>query len=126
MNDSSQQLLEKAARAIEAAEMLLENGYPEFSTGRAYYAMFYTAEALLEEKNLKFSKHGGVHGAFGQHYVKTGLFDPKYHRWLLDAFDQRIEGDYGTDIIAIPQDAHELICQAQDFLTTTKLFLKDN
>ena len=80
MKISSQKLLEKAARAIEAAISLLENGYPEFSTGRAYYAMFYTAEALLDEKNLKYSKHGGVHGAFGQHYVKTGLFDPKYHR----------------------------------------------
>ena len=90
MKASSQQLLKKAVRAIEAAESLLENGYPEFSTGRAYYAMFYTAEALLEEKDLKFSKHGGVHGAFGQHYVKTELLDPKYHRWLLDAFDQRI------------------------------------
>ncbi len=75
MNESSRRLLDKAARAIEAAETLLEHGYPEFATGRAYYATFYTTEALLNEKDLHFSKHGGVHGAFGEHYVKTGLFD---------------------------------------------------
>jgi uncharacterized protein (UPF0332 family) len=50
MKDSSQRLLEKAARAIEGADTLLENGLSEFSTGRAYYAMFYTAEALLNER----------------------------------------------------------------------------
>jgi uncharacterized protein (UPF0332 family) len=84
MKESSRLLVIKARRAIEAAETLLENGYPDFATGRAYYAMFYIAEALLNEKELRFSKHGGVHGAFGEHYVKTGLFDTKFHRWLLD------------------------------------------
>ncbi len=67
MKEASRLLLEKAQRAIEAAKTLLVDGnYPDFSTGRAYYAMFYIAEALLEEKELRFSKHGGVHGAFGE------------------------------------------------------------
>ena len=78
--------------------------------------MFYVAEALLNEKDLQFSKHGGVHGAFGEHFIKTGLLDPKFHRWLLDAFDQRIEGDYGIEIVAIPQDVNELLNQAREFL----------
>jgi uncharacterized protein (UPF0332 family) len=82
MKENTRLLLQKAGRAIEAAEALLSEGFAEFSTGRAYYAMFYVSEGLLEEKDLRFSKHGGVHGAFGEHYVKTGLFDPKYHRWL--------------------------------------------
>jgi uncharacterized protein (UPF0332 family) len=123
MKESSQGLLDKASRAIEAAEMLLKNGFGEFSTGRAYYAMFYAAEALLNEKDLHFSKHGGVHGAFGEHFVKTGLFDAKYHRWLLDAFDQRIEGDYGVEILIVEQDAYELIDQAKEFLQAAKTFL---
>jgi len=123
MKESSQRLLDKASRAIEAAETLLANRIGEFSTGRSYYAMFYTAEALLNEKDLHFSKHGGVHGAFGEHYIKTGLFDAKFHRWLLDAFDQRIEGDYGVEVITIEQDARELIDQAKEFLQTAKAYL---
>ncbi len=123
MKDETLALLEKASRAIEATETLLIGDFPEFATGRAYYAMFYVAEALLNEKGLQFSKHGGVHGAFGEHYIKTGLLDPKFHRWLLDAFDQRIEGDYGVEIVAIPQDVRELLDQAKEFLQTAKNLL---
>jgi uncharacterized protein (UPF0332 family) len=123
LKESSRLLLEKAVRAIQAAETLLDSGYAEFATGRAYYAMFYVAEALLNEKELRFSKHGGVHGAFGEHYVKSGLFDPKFHRWLLNAFDQRIEGDYGAVVISVPQDARELIDQANEFLREAQRFL---
>jgi uncharacterized protein (UPF0332 family) len=88
--------------------------------------IFYVAEALLEEKGLHFSKHGGVHGAFGEHFVKTGLFDPKFHRWLLNAFDQRIEGDYNVEISAVSQDARKLIAQAEEFLETAQKFLESS
>lgn len=125
MKEETLALFEKASRAIEAAEMLLSSGYIEFATGRAYYAMFYVSVALLNEKDLQFSKHGGVHGAFGEHFVKTGQVDPKFHRWLLDAYDQRIEGDYGVEIVAIPQDAEELINQAKEFPQVGRKLLFD-
>jgi uncharacterized protein len=32
----------------------------DFAAGRAYYAMFYIAEALLSEKGFRSRKHGGV------------------------------------------------------------------
>jgi uncharacterized protein (UPF0332 family) len=123
LKESSRLLLGKAVRAIQAAQTLLDNDSAEFATGRAYYAMFYVAEALLNEKDLRFSKHGGVHGAFGEQYVKSGLFDPKFHRWLLNAFDQRLEGDYGDVVISVPQDARELIDQANEFLQEAQRFL---
>lgn len=125
MKENSRLLLEKAQRAILAAQALLDAGdFPDFATGRAYYAMFYVAEALLEDKELHFSKHGGVHGAFGEYYVKSGLLDPKFHRWLLNAFDQRIEGDYGVEIVAIKEDAEKLITQAKEFLETAQKYLE--
>jgi len=124
MKESSEQLLQKASRAIEAANTLLDNGLSEFSTGRAYYAMFYTAEALLNEKGLRFRKHGGVHSAFGEHFIKANLFDAKYHRWILDAFDRRIESDYGTEVLVINEDTLELIEQAKEFLQAARAFLE--
>lgn len=45
------------------------------------------------KQGLRFRKHGSVHGAFGREFVKTGLLDAKYHRWLLDAFDKRLQAD---------------------------------
>lgn len=126
MKDYTRQLLNKAERAVQAAIVLLEAGdLFDFASGRAYYAMFYTAEALLEEIDLRYSKHGGVHGAFGEHYVKTGLFDQKYHRWLLNAFDQRIEGDYGVEIIAVDMDdVRKMIIQAEEFLAAARVYLE--
>lgn len=126
MKEYTQQLLDKAQRAIQAAQILVASGnLYDFASGRAYYAMFYVAEALLEEKQLRYSKHGGVHGAFGEHYVKTGLFDQKFHRWLLNAFDQRIEGDYGVDVIAVNEvDVNRMILQAEEFLSAARIYLE--
>jgi uncharacterized protein (UPF0332 family) len=52
--------------------------------------------------------------------------DQKYHRWLLNAFDQRIEGDYGLEIIAVPKDAEKLIAQAKEFLEEARKYLKSS
>lgn len=124
MRVATQLLIEKARRAIQAAQTLLENGpYPDFASGRAYYAMFYICEALLEEKDLRYAKHSGVHAAFGFHYIKSGVLDAKYHRWLLNAYDQRIEGDYGIEIVSVADDAKTLIEQAAEFLSVAENYL---
>ena len=86
MKEQTRKRLEKASRAIHAARTLLDAGDAEFAAGRAYYAMFYAAEALLNEKGLRFRKHGGVQAAFGEHFAKTGVLDSKFHRWLRRCF----------------------------------------
>lgn len=117
------QLLDKAAEAIEAAELLVTNNYPDFAAGRAYYAMFYVAEALLNEKELSFSKHGNVHAAFGEHFAKTKILDPKFHRWLIDAFDKRLVGDYGVEANIEMEIAASMINQAREFLEASQAYL---
>jgi uncharacterized protein (UPF0332 family) len=88
MKEYSRKLLDKAIDAIEAAEILVDHEKSDVAAGRAYYAMFYIAEALLNEKGLKFSKHSGVHAAFGEQFAKTKIFDTKFHRWLVDKTKQ--------------------------------------
>ena len=124
MKEATRKLLAKAARVLEFAERLKAGGDAEFVVGRAYYAMFYVAEALLNEKGQRFRKHGGVHGAFAVHFVKTGMLDGKYHRWLLEAFSKRITGDYGIDAEFTAEDASLLIIQAREFLDAAKQFLE--
>lgn len=123
MKDQTQKLLNKALRAIQAAETLLREGDVDFAAGRAYYAMFYTAEALLNEKGMRFKKHGGIHGAFGEQFIKSGLLDPKYHQWLLDAFDRRLQADYGVDTIITHEEANRMIEQAREFLQQARQHL---
>ncbi len=71
MTSEQQDLLQKATSSLEAAKVLLENGFPEFAASRAYYAMFYIAEAFLEGERLSFSKHSAVISAFGQQFART-------------------------------------------------------
>lgn len=124
MKETTGKLLQKAGRSLQVAERLTKSGDAEFAVGRAYYAMFYSAEALLNEKGLRFRRHAGVHGAFAEHFVKTGLLDKRYHRWLLAAFSKRITGDYGIETELISEDASLLIGQAREFLEAAKQFLE--
>jgi uncharacterized protein (UPF0332 family) len=124
MKDYSRKLLHKAVDAIEAAEALVNIGKSDITAGRAYYAMFYVAEALLNEKVLKFSKHSGVHAAFGENFSKTNELDPKFHRWLLDAFDKRLAGDYGVETDIETDVAVYMIGQAREFLEAAQAYLE--
>ena len=67
-----------------------------------------------------------MHSAFGKHFAKTGLMDQKYHRWLLDAFDQRLRGDYDFDSSVDMETAADIIQQARDFLQAARRFLEKN
>jgi uncharacterized protein (UPF0332 family) len=123
MKENTSKLLDRAQDAIEAADLLLTNEKVDIAAGRAYYAMFYTAEALLNEMGLEFSKHGGVHAAFGKHFAQTNLLDPKYHRWLIDSFDKRLIGDYGVEANLQMDVVTSMIHQAQEFLEAAKTYL---
>jgi len=94
MNEEIQRLLDRAEGSIVSAEEILEKGHPEFAVSRAYYAMFYCAEALLSSIDLGFSKHSTTIGAFAKEFVKTGKLPKEMHQHLLDAFESRQEADY--------------------------------
>jgi len=131
MNESEvDDLLEKAFQSHDAAESLFKEGFIDFSASRAYYAMFYSLEALLLDKNLSFSKHSGVISAFGREFIKTGLVDKKFHQYVLQAFDLRNVGDYGA-MHAVPgEKAVELMDNAREFIGTIQKYIlerrKDN
>ena len=124
MKEYTRKLLAKSMDSIEAAQGLMNMGKAEIAAGRAYYAMFYIAEALLGEDRLQFSQHGQVIGAYGLHFAKTKKLDPKYHRWLSDAFDTRIVGDYDVDTGISTTIVAEMIKQALEFLKVAQDYLK--
>ncbi len=46
MTEDQRELIEEARDSVEAAEILLQNLYPGYAASRAYYAMFYLAQAF--------------------------------------------------------------------------------
>jgi uncharacterized protein len=87
-------LLRKAYSSLDAARLLANQKYYDFSISRAYYAMFYVAQAFLSGEGLSFSKHSAVIAAFGQHFAKTGRVPAEYHRYLIESEQLRNVGDY--------------------------------
>jgi uncharacterized protein (UPF0332 family) len=117
-------LVKKAKESLEAARYLLKSGYPDFSAGRSYYAMFYTAEAMLLTKNLSFSKHKAVISAFGKEFVKTGVIPPRLHHYISDAFDIRQAGDYGPIDSVSEEKAGMLIERSGEFVEIAEGYLR--
>jgi len=64
------------------------------------------------------------HAAFGQHFAKPGILDAKYHRWLLDAFDKRILGDYSYEMEVTKEDAEQMLVQSREFVAAARSFLE--
>lgn len=117
--------LRKAKSSIGAARSLLDDEYYEYAIARAYYAMFYLAQALLLGKGLTFSKYGSTLGAFGLHFIKAGAVEQKFHRYLLDSYDLRITGDYDIAILLTQAQAEEQIIHAEEFLAMTENYLNN-
>jgi uncharacterized protein (UPF0332 family) len=89
MKPDIQVLINKAKDSLSAAKTLVRDGYYDFAASRAYYSMFYIAEAMLMQIGQSYDKHSAVISAFGREYTKTGIMDSKFHRWLIDAQDFR-------------------------------------
>ena len=124
MTEEQHRLVEQARESVSAARLLQQAGHHGFAASRAYYAMFYVAEALLLGKGLTFSKHSAVHAAFGEHFVKTGVVKADFHRALIRAMAVRHVGDYGGPDSVTPEEAEEQLKRAQDFLSLAERLLQ--
>lgn len=118
-------LISRAERYLRSAEMLLKEGDYESSISRTYYAMFYSAEAMLITKGLSFSSHKGVISAFAEHFVKTGIFPRKMGRELNRAFEKRQLGDYEYTFVISEQEAEEMLAKGKEFAENIVKYLKE-
>ena len=60
MSSDAQALLAKAKESLDAAELLRSRNYFDYAASRAYYSMFYVAEALLAAQGESYSSHSAV------------------------------------------------------------------
>ena len=123
MNGQVNILLEKARASLRAAELLSREGYPDFVASRAYYAMFYAAEALLLARGLSFSSPSAVIAAFGKEFARSKALDPQFHRYLIDALDFRNLGDYGVGPQVSSAQSQDILCWTQEFLSAAENYL---
>jgi len=82
------------------------------------------AEVALLTKDLSASSHKGVMSLFGEHFIKTGIFDRDLGKALSDAYDKRLIGDYGIGFILTEEEARDMLETAKNFVQTLKSYLK--
>jgi uncharacterized protein (UPF0332 family) len=116
MTEEQQELLYQARDSLEAAKWLMKGDYPGYSAARAYYAMFYIAEAFLEGDELSFSRHTAVIAAFGREFAHKKRVPIEFHRYLIEAQEVRHSGDYGERQAVNFEQAQVQINRAKEFL----------
>lgn len=114
------QFKRKAASSLAAAQLLLENGYPDEASSRAYYAMFDAARAALLSVNAPTEAetartHSGLMTAFARYIVAPGLVSRDVARTLAQAQHIRLIADYKGDGVP-PAEASQVINWAAAFI----------
>ena len=116
MKPESVSLMHKAQESFEVARQLCQQEHLDFAAGRAYYAMYYLAEAALLEKDQAFSSHRSLHSGFFQEFTRTGIVDRVHHQSLVRGFELRQAGDYGGFASVSQDQCDDLLDRAEAFL----------
>jgi uncharacterized protein (UPF0332 family) len=116
----------QAQEALVAAADNIHLKHYSTAINRAYYAMFYAANALLATKGIQRAKHSGVLAAFRQEFVKPGFIETEYSDSYGDAMDARHETDYAIGIEIPERLAQVYLKDAQRFVARVEQYLKEN
>ncbi|RME86710.1 MAG: HEPN domain-containing protein [Anaerolineae bacterium] len=116
--------IEHAEETLEVARLDLDNDFYAAAINRAYYAIFYAANALLATKKLTRSKHSGTLAAFRQHFIKPGLLPQELSEIYGQVMEDRHEGDYEILSAVSREDAEIDVRQARHFVDTVKAWLR--
>ena len=108
--------IEKAYRALEQAQGVVELQYWETIANRLYYAAYNAVSALLIAYGYTAHSHDGVIHLFGQHFVKPGIVDVKDGKLYHQLFSMRLTGDYDDTYGLTSEDVLPLIVPASELI----------
>ncbi len=108
--------LEKSRHALQVAQKLLEDEEYADAGSKAYYAMFYAAQALLRAHGFLVVKHSAVASVLGREFAKTGRLDARLHRMLLHARRVRELADYSIITTVDAATARQVVANGKVFV----------
>lgn len=102
LNDEERQIMvqrefEKAERFFSQAEKNAVIEEWDVVANRIYYSVFHAVAALLIHDQHKVGTHKGAVMMFGQHYVRTGIFEANTGRFYSQLQTIREKADYNSD-----------------------------
>ncbi|MGM0454243.1 MAG: HEPN domain-containing protein [Thermodesulfobacteriota bacterium] len=117
--------LQQANDALSEMDVLKNAGHIRGAINRAYYAMFYAIQALVVYEKAKVSKHSGAIAFFDKAFVKTGIFDKRFSKWLHRLFDLRQDADYGDMFEPTEEQSEVAAEQAREFVDGICTYLEN-
>jgi len=115
--------LAQAQESLTEARLLIEKDMCRGAMDRVYFTMFYCACALLATKEFGPSEHSDVAAKFQHEFVKTGLIPKEIGERFRRATQWHYDADLGAHAPPAGGRLKELVADAENFLTTAKLFL---
>jgi len=110
---------------LEVAAHNLADSFYGSAINRAYYAIFYAANALLATQGITRSKHSGVIAAFRQYFVKPGFIEIEYGDIYGRVMDDRHISDYDVETPIEPDRARTDLEDAHRFVDQIGRYLKE-
>jgi uncharacterized protein (UPF0332 family) len=120
-----QVLLQKSQKSLAAASLLAKDGFNEAAISRAYYAVFYLAQAALATKDISRSKHSGVIAAFGEHLTKKRLLPETLHKTFVSLYESRVTSDYSVEAAPSSGETKEILEAARQFTESVETYLQE-
>jgi uncharacterized protein (UPF0332 family) len=114
-----------ACEALGDARAAAAQGQVRNGIGRAYYAAFYAAKALLATRDRDAKKHSGVVGLFGETFVVPGLLPAETGRDLHELMRGRIQADYDPKASLTADLLAAYLAQAEDFVSQAERLLRE-
>jgi uncharacterized protein (UPF0332 family) len=111
---------------LEAAKVNLDNDFYASSVNRAYYAVFYAANALLATLGEARSKHSGVVSVFRLRFIKTNELSVELSEIYGDLMNSRQSGDYDLNTRIEPETARQLLEKGRLFVDEVEQWLRRN
>ena len=115
--------LDKAHACLTDGEQLLGMGSVSAAANRFYYAVFHAIHALFVTQGIQSKSHNGTIAQFNQHFVKTGIIEPKFSHFVAVMENMREKADYDViydvtreDLEALRPVAYELIQKIEQLL----------
>ncbi|HEX7069368.1 MAG TPA: HEPN domain-containing protein [Rhodothermales bacterium] len=114
----SEILLKKAQKYLQSAAVLLELEDYDSCASRAYFAMFYAAQAALLHVGHTIPSTMGIRSAFISQFVEAGDFPDRAAKALNAASELQEVGDYGIGFAVRRSDAELVLQEAEAFVNS--------
>jgi uncharacterized protein (UPF0332 family) len=115
--------LGRGRQELEAAEALLEAGFPAQAVSRAYLAGYHAASAALSVLDELPATSAGMISAFGRHVVGGNGVDHETGRVLRRLYEAGREVDYGL-VDPPPEEARGAVEDAGRFVEATAAWIE--